>query len=172
MVCYSNCEVMCVTIGQRIKGARKNAGLTQRALAEKIGVATGTIQQYELGKRQPRIGQLGLIANALGVSALELTGLQDYGDGFHAEPDLKQTTVDAVKARISELKEDAQCRQRLNDALDRLNPDGQEKAVERVEELTEIPRYQATAATQSPPAPPEGQTTPPPDAPETVSEDE
>ena len=56
-----------MTIGQRIKEARKNTGLTQRELAERSGTATGTIQQYELGKRQPRIEQLQRIASALDV---------------------------------------------------------------------------------------------------------
>lgn len=56
-----------MTIGQRIKEARKTIGLTQRELAEKADVATGTIQQYELGKRQPRIEQLQRIAAALNV---------------------------------------------------------------------------------------------------------
>lgn len=56
-----------MTIEQRIKDSRKNAGLTQRELAEKAGTATGTIQQYELGKRQPRIEQFIAIAAALNV---------------------------------------------------------------------------------------------------------
>ena len=56
-----------MTIGQRIKEARKNTGLTQRELAERSRTATGTIQQYELGKRQPRIEQLQRIASALDV---------------------------------------------------------------------------------------------------------
>lgn len=39
-------------------------------------------------------------------------------------------------------------------AMDRLNPDGQQKVVERAEDLTEIPRYQATTAPEpTPPAP-------------------
>lgn len=55
--------------------------------------------------------------------------------------------------------------------FDRLNQAGQKKAVERVEELTEIPRYQATTAPQSTLAPPEGtDTTPATDAPETPPE--
>ena len=41
---------------------------------------------------------------------------------------------------------------RIAAALDRLNEEGQEKAAERVEELTEIPRYQA----QEPPTEPSG----------------
>lgn len=76
-MCYSDCEVMCMNIGQRIKEARKNAGLTQRELAEKSGTATGTIQQYELGKRQPRLEQLRAIAAALGVQVVDLLGPYD-----------------------------------------------------------------------------------------------
>ena len=43
-----------MTIGESIKEYRKKKGLTQKELAEKVGVATGTIQQYELNKRSPR----------------------------------------------------------------------------------------------------------------------
>ena len=66
-----------MTIGQRIKNARKQQGLTQEQLAQRLGLATGTIQQYELGKRQPRIEQLRRIADALNV---EWTDLVPEGD--------------------------------------------------------------------------------------------
>ena len=52
---------------------------------------------------------------------------------------------------------------KLLELFDRLNPDGQQKAVERVEELTEIPHYQAGKASQEAaepaPTPPEGKDT-------------
>lgn len=64
-------------VGQRIKEARKGAGLTQKGLAEQIGAATGTIQQYELGKRQPRLEQLQAIAAALGIQVVDLLGPYD-----------------------------------------------------------------------------------------------
>lgn len=68
-----------MTIGERIKTARSNAGLTQRDLAEKSGMATGTVQQYELGKRQPRIEQLQKIADALDVDISYLmNGANDF----------------------------------------------------------------------------------------------
>lgn len=54
-----------MTIGESIKKYRKLAGLTQKELASKCEFATGTIQQYELGKRQPRLEQLEIIASAL-----------------------------------------------------------------------------------------------------------
>lgn len=56
-----------MTIGEKIQTARKKAGLTQKKLGELCGVVTGTIQQYELNKRQPKIEQLQKIASALNV---------------------------------------------------------------------------------------------------------
>ena len=44
-----------MTLGKRIQLARKAKGFTQKQLAEAINAATGTIQQYELDKRQPRM---------------------------------------------------------------------------------------------------------------------
>ena len=59
-----------MSVGERIQLARKHAGLTQKALAEKCGLATGTIQQYELDKRLPKNKEITQrIADALNVSA-------------------------------------------------------------------------------------------------------
>ena len=60
-----------MTLGQII---RKEKGYTQKQLAEKCGMATGTIQQYELNKREPRREQLQKIATALNVPLYELMG--------------------------------------------------------------------------------------------------
>lgn len=59
-----------MTVGERIKNARKEAGYTQRQLSEKSGVAAVSIQQYERGIRQPRFEQLEKIAEALNVSVM------------------------------------------------------------------------------------------------------
>lgn len=63
--------------GKNIKNARKKAGLTQKELAEASGVAKVTIQQYETGKRQPRLEQLQLIAKALKVRIEVLLGIEE-----------------------------------------------------------------------------------------------
>lgn len=70
-----------MTIGENIKKYRKIANLTQRELAEKCESATGTIQQYELDKRQPRVEQLKKIATALKVQVPDLIG------GYIGEPE-------------------------------------------------------------------------------------
>ena len=62
--------------GERIQEARKRAGLTQKELAQRLGLATGTIQQYELNKRQPRTEQLREIADALDVTLGYLLGYE------------------------------------------------------------------------------------------------
>lgn len=55
-------------IGERIKAARKSAGLTQKQLGEKLGVSAAMIAQYETGKRTPKIDTIQKIANAVNAS--------------------------------------------------------------------------------------------------------
>lgn len=59
-------------IGDVIKQQRKAAGLTQEALAKKIGCATITIRQYEAGKREPNFNTLLDIAAALNLDIFDL----------------------------------------------------------------------------------------------------
>jgi Zn-dependent peptidase ImmA (M78 family)/DNA-binding XRE family transcriptional regulator len=54
-------------IGERLKQARKAAGLTTRALAEQAGVSAMAISKYETGKSMPSSGVLLALAKALGV---------------------------------------------------------------------------------------------------------
>ena len=56
----------------KIKAARESAGLTIRALAEKTGLSTATIQYAESGKVVPRVNTLEKIANACGVAIADL----------------------------------------------------------------------------------------------------
>ena len=58
----------------KIREARKNAGLTVRALSEKTGLSTATIQYAESGKAVPRVSTLEKIANACGVAIADLQG--------------------------------------------------------------------------------------------------
>jgi transcriptional regulator with XRE-family HTH domain len=53
-------------LGERIRRARVEAGLTQTGLAVVARVTTRTIQWYESGDRQPYADTLYLIANETG----------------------------------------------------------------------------------------------------------
>lgn len=120
-------EVMHMTTGQLIKAARRKAGMTQKELGAKLGVAYQTLAQWENDLRNPKLDTLQRIASALGVPVQDLISDWEAVD----KEEFKRVFIygEGIKDRI-----DA--------ALDRLNDEGQEKAAERVEELTEIPKYQ------------------------------
>ena len=54
-------------IGARIRAARKEKGLTQMQLAEKVGVSFQQIQKYETGKDRIFVERLQQIAQALEI---------------------------------------------------------------------------------------------------------
>lgn len=69
-VCKSCSEI---EIGEKVKQLRLKANLTQKELAEKIGLKTGeAICQYESGKRTPPSGMLPEIAKALNCEISDL----------------------------------------------------------------------------------------------------
>lgn len=55
-----------MTLGQRIKQARNNAHLSQKELAEMIGVSQQSVAQYETDKGRPTTNNLKKIASVLG----------------------------------------------------------------------------------------------------------
>ncbi|KIX78815.1 hypothetical protein SF23_04405 [Streptomyces sp. MBRL 10] len=59
-------------IGARIRAARTDAGLTQEALAERVGVDNKTIHRVEYGTSDPTLSLLLRLADALGVPLPEL----------------------------------------------------------------------------------------------------
>ncbi|TBN56289.1 XRE family transcriptional regulator [Glaciihabitans arcticus] len=55
------------TLGQRIRHFRTEAGLTLDRLGAVVGIAGSQLSLMENGKREPRLSQLGEIADAVGV---------------------------------------------------------------------------------------------------------
>ena len=58
--------------GNTIRQLRENRGLTQVELAERIGVSSKTISKWETAKGLPDITLLQPLAQALGISVIEL----------------------------------------------------------------------------------------------------
>lgn len=61
-------------LGKNICSLRKEKGLSQEKLAEKINVTRQTISNWELGETSPNPEQLILLSEALGKSIDELVG--------------------------------------------------------------------------------------------------
>lgn len=68
VMCYANIRGDEVTTGQRIRAARKAAGMTQKELGEKMGLSFQSIAQWENDLRKPKYDTLKRIAAALGVN--------------------------------------------------------------------------------------------------------
>ena len=84
-----------MTIGERIKQARKAKGLKQKELAEMLEVSNGAIQQWENGKRSPKLETIRKIASALDVDVYSLLG----------EP-RPTTPTDHTESRLNQLMEE------------------------------------------------------------------
>lgn len=69
-------------IGERIREGREKANLSQKALAERVGVSGAAINQYEHGKKTPSSVVLARLAVELGVSTDFLLGARDDKDIF------------------------------------------------------------------------------------------
>ena len=62
---------------ENLKEARLKSGLSQKDVAEKIGVAKSTYSLYESGNREPNVNTIKKIADFLKVSADSLLRLED-----------------------------------------------------------------------------------------------
>lgn len=60
------------TTGTIIREAREKAGMTQKEVAEKLGIKSATISEWERGFRTPKIDTLRKLALALDISWIEL----------------------------------------------------------------------------------------------------
>lgn len=62
------------SIGKRIQEIRKQQGMTQEELAERINISKSSISEWESCKRVPRMETLRKIADALGVDVWQIIG--------------------------------------------------------------------------------------------------
>lgn len=63
-------------LADRLKELRKRKGLTQRKVADSIGIAVSTLGMYESGNREPDVGTLKKLARFYGVTVDYLTGYE------------------------------------------------------------------------------------------------
>ena len=91
-------------IGSIIKQKRKEAGLTQEALAQKVGCATITIRQYESGKREPNFNTLYSIAAALNVGIFDLIPDDPNQDPYEGLSEEEKNCIRSVSQENETLK--------------------------------------------------------------------
>lgn len=96
------------TIPQRMSDVRELIGLSQTALAKRLGVSPSLVSMWEGGERSPAEGQVLEIASALGVSL-------DFLVNAEVRPHFQPRATVTMPA-----KEDHACRQALRDATEQV----------------------------------------------------
>jgi transcriptional regulator with XRE-family HTH domain len=61
-----------VTVGEKLRKAREKRGLTQRQVAELVGVSQPAIQRWEAGDGSPRPKKLRKVAEVYGLRPQDL----------------------------------------------------------------------------------------------------
>ena len=74
-----------MTISEKILYCRKRCGLSQEALAEKIGVSRQAISKWETGEATPELSKLALLAKTFGMTADWLISEDDPPEGSAAQ---------------------------------------------------------------------------------------
>ena len=59
-----------------LRNKRMDKGLTQKQIADSLGVEPNTVSQWESGTREPRIVLLPKLAGLLGCTVDELLGIE------------------------------------------------------------------------------------------------
>ncbi|WP_299623417.1 helix-turn-helix domain-containing protein [uncultured Tateyamaria sp.] len=70
------------TFGDRVAGAREQAGMTQKQLAKRLGVRLATLKSWEEDLSEPRANRLSIMAGLLNVSMMWL--MNGEGEGVEA----------------------------------------------------------------------------------------
>lgn len=120
-------------IGEKIKLARKRAGLTQEQLGKKIGVTGVAVMRYERGERQPKVETLLEIAHHLNVPITDFISFDEAA---------AMTALDRSYVTVS------------NDMLDDVlsvvetfqvtKKAARKRIVEYAKEIEQIPKYRKT----------------------------
>ena len=120
------------SIGARIKTFRKQAGFTQKELAEKLYKSESTVRMWELCKSEPDLGTIANLSQCLNVSVEDLLGLDrnnlsepdqvvlDATDYFKTHPETELDPREKKKRELNALLDqlDVEQLQQINDFIE------------------------------------------------------
>ena len=123
-----------MTVSENIRYFRKERGYTQKQLSELAGIATITLQQYELEKREPKLENLQKIAEALGIPIAALLDIDETNQALNTLSDFKNVDVKQTQyPDMFNLKE--------LESYFTLNRKGKDKALSYIDDLAKLPEY-------------------------------
>ena len=130
-----------MTFGEKLKNARKESGLSQEKLAEKLMVSRSAVAKWESDKGMPDIDNIKAIAKLLGVSIDHLLSEED------------ELSLDTIKEAINldDYTKTGKCRSKHDAAVLAKFPDAVEiiplirkkklSKIEKIHECTVMPAF-------------------------------
>jgi len=88
--------------GPRLKALRRQANLTQQALADRLGVGQQTVREWERGDKRPLLERIPRLAEVLGVAPGRL-----FPDGENPAADRVDETLPpeaSIEARLARIE--------------------------------------------------------------------
>lgn len=73
-----NSKIQLPNIQKRLRETISQSGISQKEIAEKIGVSSQTVSKYMTGDVLPTLDTLAKLCDFLDVSSDYILGLQDY----------------------------------------------------------------------------------------------
>lgn len=96
------------TFGDRVAAARENSGMTQAALAKRLGVRLATLSAWENDQSEPRANRLSMLAGLLNVSMMWLINGEGEGLDGPVDRDTMSTDMADVLAEMRALRSEMQ----------------------------------------------------------------
>ena len=90
------------TFGDRVAGAREQAGMTQKQLAKRLGIRLATLRAWEDDLSEPRANRLSMLAGLLNVSMMWL--INGEGEGLDA-PDEAGAMAPELRDILTEVRD-------------------------------------------------------------------
>ena len=119
------------TFQTKLSKLRQDYNLSQKQLAEQIGVSQASINYWEKGQRTPSIDAAQKLANFFKIPISEL--LEPTTAKLFDDMNSLFSDTGTLEFNIKE--------NTMNELFHCLNDRGQDKAIEQVELLTKIPEY-------------------------------
>lgn len=91
-----------MTLGQRIQELRKQAGLSQEALGEALGVSRQAVSKWEGDNGIPELDTLIAMSRLFGVTLGQLLGVEEPEPKKEAAPSAEEEKVEAILRRYVE----------------------------------------------------------------------
>ena len=96
-----------MTLGEHIQTLRKNAGLSQEELGEKLGVARQSVSKWESDATIPELDKLIAMSKLFGISVGGLLGMEESDGADRELTDRELAALEAIAQRLTPPQKDA-----------------------------------------------------------------